>query len=156
MNTALSSSALPSSRVPLAAAWLGGLGVVPFLALSFAAGLDAPFAAQVREVLVAYGACILSFLGGIHWGLAIAATAPVHESILWRRLAVSVSPSLAAWAALLLPATASLFLLAASFASMLWLDIGMTRRGEAPAWFVHLRVPLSLAVISCLLIAGFA
>jgi hypothetical protein len=150
MNTAT------PSRVPVAAAWLGGLGVVPFVVLTFAASLDAPFAPQIATVLVAYGACILAFLGGIHWGLAIAAPPPVHESLLWQRLAIGVSPSLAAWAALLLPAAASLFPLAAAFATMLWLDVGMTRRGEAPAWFARLRVPLSLVVISCLLIAGLA
>ena len=58
-----------SVRVPTAAGLLGGFGVVPFLGL--AASL--PFLKNepklmIAHALVAYGATILSFLGGVHWG----------------------------------------------------------------------------------------
>lgn len=73
--------------VPSAAAWLGGLGITPFAGLSLAA----PFAsddlkAQLSFALIAYGAIILSFLGGIHWGLAIGAV-PQTDNTLGRRIA---------------------------------------------------------------------
>jgi hypothetical protein len=53
-------------KVPSSATWLGGLGVVPFLGLAAAL----PFLAGepksiIAYALVAYGATILSFLGGL-------------------------------------------------------------------------------------------
>ena len=65
---------LDASSVPSAAAWLGGLGIIPFVGISLAT----PFAADVLKgplsfALMTYGAIILSFLGGVHWGLAIGA-----------------------------------------------------------------------------------
>ena len=60
------------TKVPSAAGWLGGLGAAPFIGLAgaipFLNGAPRMFVAQA---LVAYGATILSFLGGVHWGLAI-------------------------------------------------------------------------------------
>ena len=83
-----------ASSVPPAAAWLGGLGIIPFAGLSLAT----PFTSDVLKAkllfaLMAYGAIILSFLGGIHWGLAIAAV-PQCDDTLWRRIALSIMPSL--------------------------------------------------------------
>jgi hypothetical protein len=92
-----------AASVPSAVAWLGGLGIVPFAGLSLAT----PFASDVLRTqlsfaLLAYGAIILSFLGGIHWGLAIGAV-PQSDNMLWPRIALSILPSLVAWAALLAP-----------------------------------------------------
>ena len=92
------------AKVPASAAWLGAAGAIPFVASSaatlFLAGENRLFAVHT---LLTYGAVILSFLGGIHWGLAIAG--PRRER-LWIRLVVSVIPSLMGWAALLTPAQA--------------------------------------------------
>ncbi len=56
------------TKVPLSAGWLGGLGAAPFVCLAgaipFLGGAPRLFAAHA---LVAYGATILSFLGGVHW-----------------------------------------------------------------------------------------
>ena len=61
------------AAVPAMAAWLGGLGALPFVGLAVAVvGLEGPARAVVVQALLGYGAVILSFLGGIHWGLAIA------------------------------------------------------------------------------------
>ena len=90
---------------------------------------------------------ILSFLGGIHWGLAIGQGGPSY-----RRLGVGVAPSLVGWVALLLGA-AGLLLLAAAFVAVLGLDVQLTRDGMAPAWFPRLAV-LTAAVVLCLLLAA--
>ena len=83
---------------------LGGLGLIPFAALSPAAApsLDVwcPLSLQALTPALqcSYGASILSFLGAVHWGsaLAIPRAAPL-------RMALSVVPSLAASASLVAP-----------------------------------------------------
>lgn len=144
------------TRVPPAAGWLGGLGAVPFVALAAAVALlDGPPRGLAVQALAAYGAVILSFLGGIHWGLAIATPAAGETgSGLTARLAWSVVPSLAGWAALLVPPTIGLFGLAAAFAAMLGFDLLATRAGDTPAWYPRLRIPLTLAVVGSLLLAA--
>jgi len=144
-----------STKVPLSAAWLGGLGALPFIGLAgampFLTGGPRNLAA---DALVAYGATILSFLGGIHWGLAIAPQSGAGRPRLTARLIVSVIPSLAAWAALLVADTSGLFILALAVAAMLWVDLRATRAGEAPPWYPNLRIPLTCIVVAALLLGG--
>jgi len=144
-----------ASKVPQSAAWLGGLGAVPFIGL---AGV-APFLTGAPRVLaahalVAYGATILSFLGGVHWGLAIGSETSADRSHLRNKLIVSVIPSLAAWAALLFPETTGLLILALSIAAMLWVDLRTTRLGQAPLWYPKLRIPLTTMVVASLLLGA--
>ena len=145
------------TRVPQAAGWLGALGAVPFVALAAAVALlDGPPRGLAVQALAGYGAVILSFLGGIHWGLAIASAAGATGPGLTARLGWSVVPSLAGWAALLVPPTIGLFGLAAAFSAMLGFDLMASRAGEAPAWYPRLRIPLTLAVVGSLLLAASA
>ena len=137
-------------KVPAAAAWLGGLGLIPFAGLAAATVLleGAPKLAAAHA-LSAYGAAILSFLGGVHWGLAIAGEAV--RTNLAPRLVLSVTPSLIAWSALLVPPAGGLLVLAASVAALLWIDLRMTRLAQAPAWYPKLRIPLTCGVVAALL-----
>jgi hypothetical protein len=121
--------------------------------LPLVAGDLKPFLAQA---LLAYGAIILSFLGGVHWGLAIGSTAPAAAAALKVRLILSVIPSLVAWAAWLVPAAGGLFMLAAAIVLMLIVDIRATRAWEAPAWYPKLRIPLSCAVAASLLVGAWS
>lgn len=144
--------------VPPAAQWLGALGAVPFVALAFIAlFVDGAPSMQVSFALSAYGAVILSFLGGIRWGLAVAGFGVEGGAgASFARLGLSVLPSLVAWVALLIPAPGRLLLLAAAFAAMLWLDVRATRQGIAPAWYPRLRWPLTTTVVAALVLAAIA
>jgi len=125
---------------------------LPFLALAVPAPyLESAHRMFVIHALAAYGATILSFLGGIHWGLAIAFPSIGEHSKLQIRLIVSVVPSLAAWGALLLPKNEGLLTLAAAIAAMLWVDLRATQAGFAPSWYPKLRIPLTCVVIAALL-----
>lgn len=147
---------LDGSSVPLAAAWLGGLGIIPFVGLSLATPLATDvLKAQLSFALMAYGAIILSFLGGIHWGLAIVAV-PKSDNMLWPRISLSVLPSLVAWVALLAPFSIGLLVLAAAFVAMLLVDIRASRMHEAPAWYPKLRWPLSCGAVAALLLGTFS
>lgn len=92
---------------------LGYGGLVPFVALALALWLVPPaYHAVLASALAAYGATILSFVGALHWGLAM--RSPSTQSA--NTLVWGVIPSLMAWVALLLPTAAGLLLIAA----MLW------------------------------------
>ena len=85
---------------------LGHLGLVPFV---LGALLVWVVHAEVRpyaaHALSAYGAVIVSFLGGIHWGLAFRLSAPPASLFIW-----GVVPSLIAWPAVVMPEDAGLVL----------------------------------------------
>jgi hypothetical protein len=92
--------------------WARGLGyggLVPFVGLTLALWfLPVPQQAMAATVLLAYSASILSFIGAIHWGLAMRDTSgPRTAMLLW-----GVVPSLMAWIALLLPTGWGLLLVA--------------------------------------------
>lgn len=143
------------TKVPVSAGWLGGLGAVPFIGLAGAM----PFLAGAPRLifahaLLAYGATILSFLGGVHWGLAIRSPGSVDDGQMKSRLFVSVVPSLAGWIALLIGNTTGLLILALAIAAMLIVDLRASRRGPAPPWYAKLRIPLTCVVVATLLIGA--
>ena len=149
---------MASGRVPPAAAWLGAAGILPFAFLAGASVLlDGRLEERAISALAAYGAVILSFLGGIHWGLAIgdAGTAD-QKPVSYRRLTISVVPSLVAWCGLLLPTGATLPVLAAAFAAMLAVDWRLAGKAEAPSWYPKLRWPLTAAVVFSLGLGAFS
>jgi len=95
----------------------------------------------------AYAALILSFLGGIWWGLAARSdTPPVW---LW---VVAVIPSLIALGSAVPWATGqawpgpSLYVLGVSLILSLLVDWRLQKMGLAPPWWLQLRVPLSVGL----------
>jgi hypothetical protein len=91
--------------------WLGYAGLIPFVGLALLLWLvSADLHPFVALSLAAYGAVIVSFLGGIHWGIGLryeVTQTPGHTF----HLAWGVVPSLMAWVAMLMPAYAGLPLL---------------------------------------------
>lgn len=141
-----------SVPVPSAARWLGMLGAVPFVALALAlvvGGRD--HVPQASFALAAYGAVILSFLGGIQWGMAITGSG-AGSSPLLRRLSLSIAPALIAWIAIVLPADFSFAVLALAFCLVLMVDLRAARLAEAPVWYPKLRWPLTVTVVSTLML----
>ena len=140
---------------PKVATWLGGLGLLPFVA---GAGLMiAGETSWAGAALRYYAATILAFMGGIHWGLAIGGGAADQDGARRRtQLTASVVPSLVAWLALLLPAAQGLLVMALAFAFLLAGDLVAVKRGWAPPWYPRLRIPLTVIVVLCLMIAAWA
>ncbi len=141
-----------ATAIPKAALMLGWLGVTPFAGFAMAIAAGWPLAATTGlRSLVFYGAVILSFMGGVQWGLALRPAA--DRANLSSRLVISVLPAIVAWASVaLLPMLAATSVLATAFALLLVHDIATVRRGLAPPWYTHLRAPLTAVVIVCLLI----
>ncbi|KAJ3249791.1 hypothetical protein HK104_007560, partial [Borealophlyctis nickersoniae] len=60
------------SEVPAAPKYLGFLGLVPFVGTTLAAFHMPEALPLLQELQATYGAIILSFMGAVHWGLAMA------------------------------------------------------------------------------------
>ncbi len=99
INPAPPQTAQPPRKIPNILAPLGYAGLVPFVGLGLGAWwVDAATAAQMLHIQLVYAAVILSFLGAVHWGLALAANR--HEPLIY---IWGVVPSLLGWAAACLP-----------------------------------------------------
>jgi hypothetical protein len=133
--------------VPRPALVLGLAGLIPFVAGTLGAWL-APGNAfiLILNLQMAYAAIILSFMGAIHWGLAMAQ----DDAGNWRRLGLSVVPALAGWVALMVPNGLGLLLLGLGFAGVFFADLRSIAGGRAPAWYRALRKPLTTVVLLCL------
>jgi hypothetical protein len=140
------------NRIPVAALFLGLSGAVPFLvgATLPAFGFTLLAGVPVRVAMLVYGAVILSFLGGIRWGMALRDDNPDRQAL---QFVVSVVPSLVGWVAVLIGTLPGMALLAVAFAAQGFLDLRFTEAGRAPAWFGRLRLLLTVLVVGSLAIA---
>lgn len=135
---------------------LGYGGLIPFAAAAAVALLGPPhWRALALPALAAYGAVILSFLGAVHWGLALRAP-PEEASAAWPRLGLGVLPALVGWVALLLPARPGLLLLGAGVVAVAAVEAVAARRGLVPRDYLGLRWALSLGASVCLLLGALA
>ncbi|WP_428392639.1 DUF3429 domain-containing protein [Lichenicoccus sp.] len=152
--------------LPILAAILGILGLLPFLGctigiIAFPRHIPVP---NLVQAIIAYGAVILAFLGGVHWGFALEAdpaiTVPSLAATNRRRLTLGVVPSLIGWAALLVPLVASpliaIVLLIMGFLGTTLIEAQARQAGVMPVGYMALRWVLSAVVVLCLLIVLLA
>lgn len=135
---------------------LGFLGLLPQLAAALMVlSHDPAMVYHGLSLAFAYAALIFSFLGGCWWGLAAAAGRAAPGPYL-----VGVAPSLFALAAALpwmLGWTwpqPSLVLLGLAIAFSPLVDRALVHGGTAPAWWMALRLPLSLGLGALTLLMG--
>jgi hypothetical protein len=131
---------------------LGYSGTIPFISLAVILLLDAssttPAASgPAASALHLYGAIILSFLGGLHWG-RIACNPDIKPSDKWF-LIYSVIPSLMGWSSYLLSDIwqGVALMLIAGFIISYVIDIRFIRLGAWQSWMKPLRTNLTL--IAC-------
>ena len=138
--------------IPPAPLLLGLAGLLPFWGLAIGL-LFTPVAgwtaSQLGFALAAYGAVIVSFLGGIRWGLATAARDAAAT-----QYGLAVLPSLLAWAALALPIVPSLVGLGVVALGLGPLDLPLVSARLAPPWFGRLRLLLSAGAGAALVFAA--
>lgn len=108
----------PSVPLSPVALRLGYAGLLPFVAGALLVWLvDAEAHPYTVLALSAYAGVIVSFLGGIHWGVAFRDGTP--GLFVW-----GVVPSLVAWVATVMPADAGLVV----HGAMLWICYAVDRR----------------------------
>lgn len=138
--------------VPTSALILGYSGLLPFIA---GAVLSHPVAAAYRSfgatLLIDYGAIILSFMGGVHWGAAM-----MLNGVDSGKLTKSVLPSLAALLGILVGGPAGLLILALGFIGLLLYDEYEVKKGQLTRWYPYLRRPLTTIVVISLLFGAYA
>ena len=138
-------------------AWLSAIvGSLIFAAITVAL-FSSQSAIRIPAItaLVTFSAIILSHLGGIENGLALREEAST-EATRTIAIALSIFPSLAAWAVLWLPSPrwqvgSALVLFVAVWVADLWLS----RHGLIPSWFVDMRTAVTAIVAVILGVAWF-
>lgn len=166
-------AAAGDDRVPLVAALLGAGGLLPFVwyaaqhepvagatapprgdrllrRLGDAVGVAPPRwllagdQATVRRRYITYGASILSFMGAVHWGVAMMSRPKPGAG----PYLVSVVPSLLGWAACDMDTRSArpYAALAAGFLGIYLYDEARLAAKAVPPWYTKLRTPLTVVV----------
>ncbi|MFZ5617970.1 MAG: DUF3429 domain-containing protein [Pseudomonadota bacterium] len=139
-----------------AASFLAYLGAAPLIAAALTMIVDSASGGVAQAFLVLYGAALLIFFGGVRWGVAV--MKPNGPTM--RSLVGAAAPMLAALP-LFAPFDANMgdaaFKMAIIMALMIILlvdDLRATRRGDgAPAWYLGVRVPLTVLIEVAFLVA---
>lgn len=130
---------LPNSPKP--ALYLGLSGLLPFACPTLFMAMTENFIPELAYAQVAYGASILSFLGGARWGFALPPSSQAKPD--WINLSNSVVPSLLAWVTMLMGNIVSA-------TTMLILGLGIALHYDLallptyPSWFKALRAILTI------------
>ena len=130
---------------PLPALTLGIAGLVPFAAAPVYMLIHSVYMPVVSTAQIAYGACILAFLGTVRWGITLPEESNIPPD--WINLGYSVVPSLIAWTGLLMPPTAGILTLIGGLGLAAYLDLTMY---GYPPWFKGLRFLLTFVAIVAL------
>lgn len=127
---------------PKPALYLGFSGLLPFICPTlFMAGTES-YIPELAYAQVAYGASILSFVGGARWGFALPESSPAKPD--WMNLSNSVVPSLLAWVAMLMSDSI------VPAATMVVMGLGIALHYDLallptyPSWFKALRAVLTV------------
>jgi len=147
MNAVPLPAAAPSIPTSPAALRLGYAGLLPFVGGALLVWLVWPEAHPYTTLaLSAYAAVIVSFLGGIHWGIGFREAAPPASLFVW-----GIVPSLVAWVAVMMPASAGLVIHGLMLLVCYAVDRRVYPRHGMGAWLT-LRFRLStVAALSCFL-----
>lgn len=135
--------------LPRHVAWLGYGGLLPFVGLVTLARFDPHHTLAWSDALAGYGAVILSFIGALHWGVAMSATGldtvQRRHAFMW-----SFVPALLAWPATLLAGSVAPLILVLGFVVHFVMDKNLAKHAELPMWYLPLRLRLRLTAVACL------
>ncbi|KAG2185337.1 hypothetical protein INT44_002127 [Umbelopsis vinacea] len=127
------------TNVPKPAMFFGFLGVLPCMAASVMSVYYAEspeLLSFIEPVQVGIGACILSWLGAVHWGLEMA---KYNGSTGYARYSYGVIPPLLAWPTLFFPTDVALLSQSFGYVFLLFTDVKAAGRGWTPRWYPFLR-----------------
>lgn len=140
--------------MPALAILLGIAGLAPFIGCGLGAMARDGEADRMLAALIAYGAVMLSFLGGMQWGFALPAGAEVRRQR-WR-LVLGVLPPLVGWLALLVallaPGWIALAVLTAGFIGTALGEHRAAGQDHAvPSGYLWLRWALTVVAVAMLI-----
>lgn len=158
-------------RIPQSAAALGYAGAIPFIVASLLSWFPDPSVSEAAIImLIGFSVVILSFMGGVRWGIA----AGRADGPKFSHLVISLVPPAVAWLAMVLASdwmysqadwlnrispsllenwrhAVQLVMMIAAF----WILLMSDRRlkDELPGWYLGWRIPWTLLVEISLLAA---
>ncbi len=138
---------LDATTRPGRTAWALGLaGLIPFVSLAALQSVSPPgWRMLAASALLTYGAIIVSFLGGIHWGLAMRESKASVQWLIW-----GVTPSLLGWLAVVLDSPWGQCVLALSLLLCLLVDQVAYPRSGLQGWLPLRRLLTAVATASVL------
>lgn len=142
------------TQPPRIAQWLGYGGLLPFVGLAGATLWIGPAeGTRIAAALLAYGATILSFIGAIHWGLAMREKTRPQDNADNGLLLWGVVPSLLAWVALLAGTVAGLWLLVLGLWACFVVDRRVYSQMGLRSWLPMRLMLTTVATLACALTA---
>ena len=138
---------LDATTRPGRASWALGLaGLIPFVSLAALQWVSPPgWRMLAASALLTYGAIIVSFLGGIHWGLAMRESKASVQWLIW-----GVTPSLLGWLGVVLDSPWGQCVLALSLLLCLLVDQVAYPRSGLQGWLPLRRLLTAVATASVL------
>lgn len=129
---------------------IGIAGIVPFALITFACWVVHPeWLGYLINAQLYYGIAILSFLGGLHWGVALlsdgADDALVRRALLW-----GVMPTLIAWFSMVRMEIGFLVQIG-GFIAAYRADKRLYQACGVPEWFLQLRLHMTRVVVGILI-----
>lgn len=152
-KAAAESHAKAATGVPGITTFLGFAGALPFWVFSPTVAQHLPLDLLADPQLLAspgllqigYGATILSFLGGVHWGLAMTNVGgALGYKMAEQRFIWSVLPCLMAWPTVAMPVGQAAGIQVALLAAVYAVDRSWASKGLLPPWYMKMRLPLTL------------
>lgn len=127
---------------PTPALVLGMSGLIPFVAAPVYMINSGVFLPDVAQAQLYYGASILSFLGGVRWGLTLpmGTTQPPN----WSNLIYGITPSLIAWLGLLVSQPLGFLTVIGGLGFTGYMDLAMW---GYPGWYKGMRFCLTFIAI---------
>jgi hypothetical protein len=138
--------------LPFLAVVLGIVGVIPFVICGLGSVATNFIGAQIAiQLLLAYGAVVLSFLGGIHWGVSLATDEGTRQ-----RLTLGVLPSLLGWLTLALALYSGRPALGVALLIVLFFVAAAAEwkghlHGGIPSGYIVLRIAVTVAIEAILI-----
>lgn len=143
-------------KSPKPALYLGFAGLIPFVTPTLFMAVTECYCPELAYAQVAYGASIVSFLGGARWGFALPESSPAKPD--WINLANSVVPPLFAWATMLMSDSIVPAVTMVIMGLGIALHYDMSLLPTYPSWFKALRSILTtvafFSLVGTLIING--
>ena len=148
---------MSGARIPSVPLALTLVGLMPLVALALSLWLaPGDYQTAAMNALTTSAAVILSFMGGVQWGLAVATHDNAPHSARSMFL-LSVVPCLLAWTMLFLPASGARLIVAIFLFGFVWMiDALLNLQNLIPAWLFRLRSIASSVALACLIVALLA
>jgi Protein of unknown function (DUF3429) len=138
--------------IPQPARVLGIAGVIPFAAGALATVFVPEVKPEAAAALLAFGAVILSFLGGIRWGFAVLEDGEAG----WSPFSMSVMPTLVAWAGYAAGGPVGLLILAIALGFWYLAERAAPPSIALPGWYMRHRGMLTATTVLSLIVAALA